>query len=101
MCSVTCVLRTIRTKIKRFTQCLEGEVEAFYGLKAGNDWKGCPQVLVEVEEEEHHLQGPLGKAHQGYQGLWHCLCHWFLSWIHGEGWEELLYSVDVLLYPLP
>ena len=56
----------MREKNERFTQCLEAEV---YGLKTGIDWKGCPQVLVGVGEEEHHLQGPLGKAQQGQQAL--------------------------------
>lgn len=92
---------TMRIKIERLTQCLEGEVEAFYGVRSGIDWKGCPQVLVGVGGEGHHPQGQLKKAEQGHQGLWYCLCHWFLSWIPWEGWEELLYFEDALLYPLP
>ena len=62
VCSVTYVLRTMRIKIERPTQCLEGEVESFYGLTTGIDWKGCPRVLVGVGEEEHHPQNPLEKA---------------------------------------
>ena len=71
MCSLTYmyVLENNLIMIERRTQCLEAEVEAFYGLRTGIDWKGCPQVLVGVGEEEHHPRDPLGKAHQGHQVL--------------------------------
>ena len=59
----------MRIKIERPTQCLEGEVEAFYGLRTGIDWKGCPRVLVGVGEEGHHPWDTLGKAEWGHQVL--------------------------------
>ena len=69
MYSVTYVLENNLIMIERPTQCLEAEVEAFYVLRTENDWKGCPQVQGEVGEEVHHPRDPLGKAHQGHQGL--------------------------------
>ena len=99
---------TMRINIERPTQCLEGEVEAFYGLRTGIDWKGRPRVQGEVGEEGHCPREPLRKAQKGLglmggkvQGEWHHLCHCFFSWIHGEGWEELLYFENILLYPQP